>query len=160
VRAGDLDAVRAAIPRSMRWQTREAVEMAIEADRRDIVQLLLGNAALVDRAGRRYGRWGGGLHAALLLRRGPAMIDVLLRGGASVAARDAEGRTPLAIAVRTNDDASAELLRRAGASDREVDDIDRALGSATSLPANHAPLRLSDHQHLSWAIRRGRIDLV
>jgi ankyrin repeat protein len=159
VRAGDLDAVRAAIPRSVRWQTREAMEMAIEADRRDIVQLLLEHAALVDRAGRRYGRWGGGMHAALLLRRGAAMIEVLLGGGASVAARDAEGRTPLAIAVRTGDAASAGLLRLAGASDREVDDVDRALGGA-ALHEPHRPFTNADHQHVSWAIRRNRIELV
>src|SRR5262249_54868230 len=128
VRAGDLEAVRAAIPQAVRWQTREAMEMAIADDRRDLVELLLQHGALVDRAGRRFGRWGGGLHAALLLRRGPAMIELLLRGGASVAARDADGRTALAIAVRTGDEASAELLRRAGASDREVDEVDRALG--------------------------------
>ena len=160
VRAGDLEAVRAAIPASVRWHTREAMEMAIEADRRDIVQLLLEHDALVDRAGRRYGRWGGGMHAALLLGRGPAMIETLLRGGASIAARDAEGRTPLAIAVRTGDDASAELLRRAGASDTEVDDIDRALGFVAPLPAAHRAFTIADHQHVSWAIRRGRFDLV
>jgi ankyrin repeat protein len=88
------------------------------------------------------------------------MIDTLLRGGASVGARDAEGRTPLAIAVRTGDHASAELVRRAGASDAEVDDVDRALGLAMPMPATHRPFRLSDHQHISWAIRRGRFELV
>ncbi len=160
VRSGDLDAVRAAIPKSVRWQTREAMEIAIEMDRRDIVRLLLEHHALVDRAGRRYGRWGGGLHAALLLGRGLEMIDTLLAGGASVAARDAEGRTPLAIAVRTGDAAAAEKLRRAGASDTEVDDVDRALGLAAPLPAAHRPFRTSDHQHISWAIRRNRFELV
>jgi ankyrin repeat protein len=61
--------------------------------------------------------------------------------------------------VRTGDAASADLLRAAGASDREVDDVDRALGGA-ALPERHRPFTTADHQHVSWAIRRDRLELV
>lgn len=158
VRAGDAERVRAELATAEPWQTREALEQAIARDDREIVRLLLDAHGWVDVAGREFGRWGGGLHTALLLERDLAMIDTLLAGGASIAARDRDGRTPLAIAVRTANDTAAAALRGAGASDAEVDDLDRALGAciAGGHPARGAwQLRISDHQHLVWAIRRG-----
>lgn len=161
VRDGDLAVVRDVLAVGPEpWQTREAVELAIARDDREIVRALLAHGAWVDTAGRAFGRWGGGLHAALLLARDLAMIEELLGGGASPAARDRDGRTPLAIAVRTAHDAAAAALRRAGASDAaEVDDIDRALGACIAgAPPGRlvGALRRSDHQHVAWAIRRGR----
>lgn len=158
VRARDHARVRELLAIAQPWQTREAIEEAVVCDDRAIVRLLLEHHGWVDTAGRTHGRWGGALHAALLLGRDVAMIDALLAGGASVAARDRDGRTPLAIAVRTAHEAAATSLRRAGASDREVDDLDRALGAciAGGRPARGSwTLRISDHQHLAWAIRRG-----
>ncbi|HEX4450979.1 MAG TPA: ankyrin repeat domain-containing protein [Kofleriaceae bacterium] len=159
VRAGDLEAVRAALQPAPPWQTREAIELAIERGARPIVRELLAHRGWVDVAGRSFGRWGGGLHAALLLGGDIGMIDELLAGGASIAARDRDGRTPLAIAVRTNHVAAAGALRAAGARDAdEVDALDLALGRciAGEQPSqpSHA-LRRSDHQHVAWAIRRG-----
>ncbi len=163
VRAADLDRVRAALETAEPWQTREAIEQAIARDDRAIVTLLLEHRGWVDTAGRSYGRWGGGLHAALLLGKDLAMIETLLAGGASIAALDRDGRTPLAISVRTANEAAAAALRRAGASDAEVDALDRALGAciAGGRPAREAwQLQISDHQHLAWAIRRGHEDAV
>ena len=167
VRAGDLAAVRAVLAADPEpWQTREAIEAAIARDDREIVRALLAHGGWVDTAGRAFGRWGGGLHAALLLARDAAMIDELLAGGASIAARDRDGRTALAIAVRTAHEPAAAALRRAGASDAaEVDDVDRALGACVAgvRPAGAGAgrparaLRRSDHQHVAWAIRRGRL---
>ncbi len=161
VRAGDLAAVRRALEHdSLPWQTREAIQDAILRDDRAIVRELLAHAGWVDTAGRAYGRWGGGLHTALLLGRDVAMIDELLAGGASVAARDRDGRTPLSIAVRTFHQEAWVALRRAGARDEEVDDVDRMLGMC--IAGNHPArvtgrLRRSDHQHVAWAIRRGHL---
>ena len=163
VRAGDRERVRAELVTAERWQTREAIEEAIVRGDLEIVRMLLDARGWVDTAGREHGRWGGGLHAALLLGKDLAMIEALLAGGASVAARDRDGRTPLAIAVRTANDAAAAALRRAGASDAEVDDLDRALGAciAGGHPARGAwKPRISDHQHVAWAIRRGHAAAV
>src|SRR5262249_15215365 len=133
-------------------------ELAIANDDRAIVRMLLADRGWVDHAGRTHGRWGGGLHAALLLGRDVAMIDELITGGASIAARDRDGRTPLAIAIRTNHVAAVDALRRAGANERDADAIDRVLnaciaGTPTARP--DGTYRISDHQHLAWAIRRG-----
>ncbi|HEY1549620.1 MAG TPA: ankyrin repeat domain-containing protein, partial [Kofleriaceae bacterium] len=157
VRAGDLDAVRAALATAPPWQTREAIELAIERDDKPIVRELCAHRGWVDVAGRSFGRWGGGLHAALLLGRDVAMMHELLAYGA-IDARDRDGRTPLAIAVRTNHLAAAHALRAAGARDAgEVDALDLALGAciAGEQPLPSQPLRRSDHQHVAWAIRRG-----
>ena len=158
VRAGDLEAVRVALLAAPPWQTREAIELAIERDDRSIVRELCAHRGWVDVAGRSFGRWGGGLHAALLLGRDLAMIEELL-AHASITARDRDGRTPLAIAVRTHHVAGGAALRAAGArEDGEVDALDRALGAciAGDQPATPSqPLRRSDHQHVAWAIRRG-----
>lgn len=158
VRARDLAAVEAALAAADPWHTREAIEMAIANGDVAIVRALLARRGWVDTAGRAHGRWGGGLHTALLVEAGMPMIETLLAGGASIAARDRDGRTPLAIAVRVANDDAAALLRGAGAAESEIGEIDRALGDAI---AGHAPARLpgqlrtSDHQHLAWAIRRG-----
>src|SRR5262245_8135999 len=101
VRSGDLAAVEAALATAERWQTREAIEEAVARDDRAIVPVLLAHRAWCDTAGRPYGRGGGAIHAALRVGRDVAMIELLLAGGASITARDRDGRTPLAIAVRT-----------------------------------------------------------
>jgi ankyrin repeat protein len=164
VRAGDHAAVRAVLASGVEpWQTREAMEDAIARDDRETVKILLEHRAWVDVAGRANGRWGGGLHTAIWLGRDVALIEQLLAGGASIAARDRDGKTPLAIAVRCAHEAAAAVLRRAGASDDEVDDADRALGACIAGGKAERPARawrLSDHQHLAWAIRSGHLAAV
>jgi ankyrin repeat protein len=161
VSAGDAAAVRAALARRPPpWQAREALEVAVERDDAEAARLLLAYGAWPDRAGRRWGRWGGCLHSALLLGRGVGLMEVLLAGGASVTARDAQGRTPLAIAVRTDRADAADLLRRHGAGDAEVSEIDRLLGACVRGERPAAPatrLVRSDHQHLCWAVRTGHV---
>jgi len=144
------------------WEAREALEIAVEADAADLAGLLLAYGAWPDHAGRAWGHHGGCLHGALMLGRGLPMLDVLLAGGATVEARDRDGRTPLAIAVRTGATTAAELLRRHGARDADVSDVDRALGACVLGDAARGPHRLgrSDHQMLCWAVRRGHVEAV
>src|SRR6185436_21071673 len=100
IHAGSIEAVRAALEAgAARWEAREALEVAVERNDATSASLLLAHGAWPDLAGRRWGRGGGCLHAALLLGRGVELLEVLVRGGASVAARDRDGRMPLAIAV-------------------------------------------------------------
>lgn len=165
VAAGDVDAVRAALAaRPPLWETREALEHAVERDDRESARLLLAYGAPADRAGRRWGRWGGCLHSALLLGRDLEMVEVLLDAGASVEARDTDGRTPLEIAVRTANTAAAELLRRRGATERGVSEVDRLLGACIAGETPTRPpgsrLRRSDHQHVCWAVRSGHHEAV
>src|SRR6185436_18334138 len=116
IRSGNSDAVREALEaRPPLWQARESLEVAVELDDAEAARLLLAYGALPDHAGRRWGRGGGCVHAALLLCRGVSLLETLLRGGASVSARDRDGRTPLAIAARTAQPGAAALLRRHGA---------------------------------------------
>ncbi len=158
-RARDLDAVRAAlaaVPPPPKWVARESLEVAVEHDDRDIVRALLAYGAWPDHAGRRWGRSGGCLHAAVLLDRPRALIELLLAGGATPGARDRDGRTPLAIAHRCGRDDLIPLL-----GEFPVTEIDRALGACVrgERPPRPAlgtdPLRRSDHQHVGWAVRRG-----
>jgi len=156
VRARDGAAVRAALASKepQLWEAREALEIAVENDDRESAQALLAYGCWPDHAGRRWGRHGGCLHAALLLDRPRALIEVLLAGGAKPSARDRDGRTPLAIAVRT---ARADVVPLLG--DFEVTEIDRALGACIEGERPALPegqwLR-SDHQHVCWAVRRGK----
>jgi ankyrin repeat protein len=157
-RTGDIATVRAALPVSAMWERREALESAVLGDQPAIARLLLAAGAWPDHAGRRWGRWGGCLHAALLLGRGVAMLELLLDGGASVGARDGEGHTPLQVAVRTARDDAAALLQRRGAREVDVTATDRLLGECVrgERPSRRVGRpRCSDHQHLSWAARRG-----
>jgi ankyrin repeat protein len=159
----DVEAVRAWLASGPAlWETREALERAVEGDQKEIARMLLAYGAWPDHAGRRWGRWGGCLHAALLLERDSEMIEVLFAGGAKVSARDRDGRTPLAIAVRTGNETAAALLRRHGAGDAEVSEVDRQLGACVGgdRPVRVGALRRSDHQHICWAVRRGRIAAI
>jgi ankyrin repeat protein len=160
VRAGA--PVTEALAAAQLWELREALEIAVERDDRDTARILLAHGAWVDHAGRRWGRWGGALHAALLLGRDLAMLEVLLDGGASLAARDREGHTPLAVAVRVARDDAAVAFRSRGARDDEVSDADRLLGACVGgeRPAGTAAWRTSDHQHLCWAVRSGRVAAI
>src|SRR5215467_686369 len=157
--------VTEALKTAQRWELREALEIAVERDDRETARILLTHGAWVDHAGRRWGRWGGALHAALMLGRDHAMIEVLLDGGASLAARDMEGHTPLALAVRVARDDAVALFRARGARDDEVCDGDRLLGACVrgerpTGTAGTPAWRWSDHQHLCWAVRSGHVAAI
>ena len=160
-----LERLLAARPAS--WQRREALEEAIFRDRADMAKLLLEHDAEPSRAGRRWG-WGGGcLHAAILLGRGQELLQVLLASDVDLTARDPDGHTAYAVAVRSGHDLAAELLRRRGASDAELDDLDRVIAACVRLQAGQVRSLLAtdpdlgrryryiDHLMLGWVIRNG-----
>jgi ankyrin repeat protein len=169
VRARDERAVKAALATKepARWEAREALEVAVENDDREIAALLLAYGCWPDFAGRRWGRWGGCLHAALLLDRPIELIRVLLDGGASVDARDRDGRTPREIATRVGR-VDAERLLRAYGAEIVIDHLDAVLGAyvlGTEPPGavmvrTTAEYRRSDHQHVCWAVRTGHHDIL
>src|SRR5215467_11034048 len=98
----------------------------------------------------------------IAVERDDAMIEVLLDGGASLAARDMEGHTPLALAVRVARDDAAALFRSRGACDDEASDADRLLGACIrgGRPAGTAVWRHGDHQHLCWAVRSRHVAAI
>ena len=160
VRAGA--SVHEALKTAQLWELREALEVAVERDDHETARILLAHGAWVDHAGRRWGRRGGAMHAALLLGRSVPMLEVLLDGGASIATRDIEGHTPLAIAVRVARDDAAALFRSRGAHDTEASDADRRIGACVrgERPTGTARWRRGDHQHLCWAVRTHHIAAI
>jgi ankyrin repeat protein len=144
------------------WQTREALEVAILHDRPDLVRLLLAYGAEPSKAGRWKGHLGSCLHAAIMLRRERAMLEVLLDSDVDLSARDRDGRTAYAVAVRTGHDEAATLLRQRGASEAELGDVDRVIAACVRLDADEAHrladagtkrrYRYTDHLMLSWAM--------
>lgn len=87
------------------------------------------------------------------------MLEVLLDGGASIATRDIEGHTPLAIAVRVARDDAAALFRSRGAHDTEASDADRLIGACVrgARPTGTARWGRGDHRHVCWAVRTHHI---
>ncbi len=165
---GNLECVeRLLADKPRNWQAREALEVAVGANDAAMARALLAYGALPDHAGRWAGRNGGCLHAALLLERDVAFIELLLAGGATVASRDRDQRSPLAVAIQVHALDAAALLRKHGASDDELDARDHLLGACVfgdaaqveSLLAHEPNLvqrcRTSDVQLVCWAVRQG-----
>ncbi|HEY5196692.1 MAG TPA: ankyrin repeat domain-containing protein [Solirubrobacteraceae bacterium] len=71
----------------------------------------------------------GNLHQAVFKRRPPSTVGALLDAGAPVDAPDDDGLTPLQLATRWGDAATADLLLTRGADPAAVTDDDRALGA-------------------------------
>jgi ankyrin repeat protein len=150
------------------WHRREALEVAVFHDRLEITRLLLAHGAEPSRAGRWWGHLGSALHAAILLGRGRALLEVLLDSDVDLDARDRDGRTALAVAVRTGHDTAADLLRARGASPGDLDPVDHLIAACVRLdgeavrrllaadPALRTRYRYTDHTMLGWAIRQGR----
>jgi ankyrin repeat protein len=161
-----LERLVAARPNS--WQAREALEVAVLHDRADMARRLIEYGAEPNAAGRWWGAGGSCLHAAILLGRAKKLLEVLLASTVDLSIRDRDGRTAYAVAVRTGHDVAADLLRGRGASDGELDDVDRVIASCVRLdaaalrrllaadPGVTARYRETDHAMLSWAIRHGR----
>ncbi len=147
------------------WQLREALEVALEIDAPAIARLLLERGAPPDAAGRWWGQHGSCLHAAILLGRGKKLLEALLSSDVDLMVTDRDGRTAYALALRTGHDVAAELLRARGASDSELDEIDRIVAAAVSGNARPAPgspprYKRTDHQALCWAIRQRHFEAV
>jgi ankyrin repeat protein len=140
------------------WEVRGGLHVAVERNDREAAHVLLAH-------GKKLGweAWGGHVEKALFLGH-VAMIEVLLSGGASVTYRGHQGRSLLATAIRTGQSDAAALLRKHGANDADVGDVDRALGACMLgvSPANDGPRRFagSDHMLLAWALGRGKTDAV
>ena len=115
------------------WEAREALEVAVFHDRPDMAARLMEYGAQPEAAGRWWGNGGSCLHGAILLRRPKSMLDVLLSSGVDVGKRDCDGRTAYAVAVRTGHDVAAELLRRRGAGDAELGNVDRVIAACLRL---------------------------
>jgi ankyrin repeat protein len=154
------------------WERREALELAIFQDRADVCRLLLEHGAQPSAAGRWFGHQGSCLHGALLLVCGRELLEVLLASDVDITVTDRDGRTAYAVAVRTGHHVAAELLRSRGASDSEIDDVDRLIAACIAAdgdrarsileahPALSSGFRHTDHQVLNWALRNGRFDAV
>jgi len=166
---GDLKCVERLIQaKPPSWQAREALEVAIAAGDSGMAGALLTYGAHPDQAGRWAGRNGGCLHAALMLGRDTAFVELLIAGGASVKSRDRDGRSPLEVAVQLGADEAAAVLRKHGASEQEIDSRDRLVGACVrgdaalleSLLAGEPELaercRPSDVQVVCWAARNGK----
>jgi len=88
------------------------------------------------------------LHKALRNRRSPEVVGLLLEYGADPDARSAEGITPYALAVRMGEDESADLLRRAGASEEDARQFDRFLGACSRADRRAVDAMLSERPDL------------
>jgi len=140
------------------WEVRGGLHAAVERNDLEAARVLLDH-------GKRLGWETAGEHVERALLLGHVeMIEVLITGGAPLTCRGREGRSLLATAVRTGQSDAAALLRRFGANDLDVDDLDRALGACMLgvSPTGDGSRRFveSDHVLLSWALRRGKAEAV
>jgi ankyrin repeat protein len=147
------------------WQLRDDLETAILRNELAMAELLIARGAAVNHAGREFGHFGGALHSALWLESGTEMLSVLLRGGADIEGRDRDGRTPLAVALRTGQRAQADYLRQHGALDSAVDSVAHLLGAcllgeAPERALPRATFKHTDHQLVCWAIQSKRYRAV
>jgi ankyrin repeat protein len=160
VRGGNPACLRRILAAKPFWyNVSTGLSAAVDANEIEAARLLLEH-------GRSLGweAWGGrAVERALLLGR-IAMVEALLSSGAPATHRGRDGRSLLAMAIRTGQSEAASLLRQYGASDADVTDVDRALGACwlgVSAPrdAQRQWVR-SDHLLLSWAIRVGKTHAV
>ena len=107
------------------WHVCHALPQCLPFNDLDLVRLLLDHDADPNWT---MGAWafkGNCLHEAVVLGNEPAILEALLAKGADVDFPDRGSRTPLAVATCLNRHAHASLLRRRGASNDEIRDIDR-----------------------------------
>ncbi|MCW8132958.1 MAG: ankyrin repeat domain-containing protein [Planctomycetota bacterium] len=76
-----------------------------------------------------HGERGTRLHHALTRRRGARIVELLLERGADPNIKDGQGCTGYALAVRTGREDLAALLRRHGAREDVLREVDRFLGA-------------------------------
>ena len=119
-----------------------------------------------------WGSLGSQLHHAIAHGRSLEIVELLLDAGAPVDARDRDGRSTLAAALRWGRDDVAGRLRERGAGEEDLEPVDLALSAAmrgdgpvlrelmASDPRLPLGLRRIDHQLVVAALRHGRRKVV
>ena len=124
----------------------------------------------------RYRTWPSSgetpLHRVAEFGKGVPIAQALVEHGANVNATRADGRTPLALAVRMGNVPVARYLESAGADSTQLSAVDQLLGAcaipdevrARQLVADHpdlvSQLALHDRHAIAHAAEEGRIDSV
>jgi len=147
------------------WQVGWALKACAVLDRADMARILVSYL-------RRPRIAETALLEAIRLQRSPELIDILLGEDDDHPRTREVWRKAYGAGVRYNHRAAVQVLRRRGADDSAVTDVDRAIAAclnddrvdldrliATS-SYSKAALREDDHRMLSWAIRIGRYNAV
>ena len=149
------------------WHVCHALPHCLRFDDVDLVDLLLEHDGDPNWNMGTWGFKGTCLHESVVLDNRVAILERLLDKGARVDARDRGGRTALALATCLNREDHAVALRRHGARDSEVRNIDRWIaacfaGDVGDALQRAAPAALTevDHVWLCRAIRDGNTDAV
>lgn len=130
VRHRDLASLKALLAaKPPQWHVCHALPHALRYNDLELTRLLLDNGGDPNWTMGIWGCKGNCLHEAVMLDNDPALLEALLEHGAQVEFADRDGRSPLAVAVCLNRHALAEALRRHGAKDDAVHDIDRWVGA-------------------------------
>ena len=130
VRHADVDSLKALLAaKPPQWHVCHALPHALRFNDLALTRLLLENDGDPNWTMGIWGCKGNCLHEAVMLDNDPAILEALLAHGATVDFEDRDRRTPLAVAACLHRDALAEGLRRHGAGDDRVRDIDRWVGA-------------------------------
>ena len=130
VRRCDRDSLEALLTASPpHWHLCHALPQSLQYDDLKLTHRLLQAGADPNWTMGAWGFGGNCLHEAVALGTGAGVVEALLKHGAQVEFNDRDGRPPLAHAVCLNRDVSAGLLRRAGAREQGVRNVDRWVGA-------------------------------
>jgi ankyrin repeat protein len=153
------------------WHLPALLAARVERDDAAGVHLLLDHGASPSNGGG-WGRGGTMLHFALLRGAGEEVVRLLLERGVRTDARDRDGRTAYAVAVRCGRDDAVALLKQHGAPDDDLGiadriiaaclrgDVDAVRRETTAHRDLAATFLRTDHQMLSWVIRSGQREAV
>jgi ankyrin repeat protein len=147
------------------WQVGWALKACAVLDRPDMARILMSHL-------RRPRIPETALLEAIRLQRGPGLIDILLGDGGNHSQTQSVWRNIYRAALRYNHSAALEVLRRRGADESAVTDVDRVI--AACMNADRAEMRRllvessytktalqgEDHRMLPWAVRTRRFDAV
>ena len=142
------------------WHACHALPHCLIVDDLRFVRLLLDHGADPNWTMGTWGFKGNCLHEAVVLDNDNAIVEALLDKGADADAPDRGGRTPLAVATCLNRDPHAAILRRHGAGEDVIRDVDRWVsacfaGDEQQATKTRDASRLSPIDHL-WLCRAAR----
>ena len=120
------------------WQVCHALPQSLVFNDLGLVRLLLDHDAQPNWTMGAWGFKGNCLHEAVVLDNDPAIVNALLAKGAQVDFKDRGGRTPLAVATCLGRDTHAALLRKHGANNDEIRDVDRWVSACFAGDADRA----------------------